>query len=268
MSYWREKVVVVTGASSGLGRVLAETWAAAGAHVVLAARGAETLEATAGEIRGNHVTQVLAVPTDVTNDDDVAGLIDRTIERFGRLDVLVNNAGRSMRRAIQDTTPSDFREQFELNTIAAVRATRFALPHLLATHGHVVNIASLAGKAPARYMGAYGPSKAALVSYTQQLRLELGPQGLHVLLVCPGPIARDEPRTYTAEELAGLPAAAAKPGAGVKTRSIEASWLAKKIVLACEHRRPELVAPALARPLLAMLQLSPRLGDVVLRWFG
>src|SRR6185437_15073130 len=118
------------------------------------------------------------------------------------LDVLVNNAGRSARRAVLDTTPEDFQELMDLNLISVVRLTRAAVPHLLKTAGHLVNIGSLSGKIATRYMGAYPATKYALAAYTQQLRLELGPQGLHVLLVSPGPIARDEPRAHAAEELA------------------------------------------------------------------
>src|SRR5207245_29110 len=97
---------------------------------------------------------------------------------------------------------------------ALVRCTRAAMPHLLASKGHLVNIGSLAGKTGARYMGAYSATKFAVSGYSQQLRAELGPQGLHVLLVSPGPIARDEPRQYSAEKLQSLPPGASKPGGG------------------------------------------------------
>ena len=88
----------------------------------------------------------------------------------------------------------------DLNLIALVRCTRAAMPQLLEPKGHLVNIGSLAGKTAARYMGAYSATKHAVSAYSQQLRLELGPQGLHVLLVSPGPIARDEPREYSPEK--------------------------------------------------------------------
>ena len=118
----------------------------------------------------------------------------RTLDQFGRLDALVNNAGRSMRRSILETTPEDFQQLMELNLIGLVRCTRAAAPQLLANRGHLVNIGSLAAKSAARWVGAYPATKFAVAAYSQQLRLELGPQGLHVLLACPGPIARDEPR--------------------------------------------------------------------------
>jgi short-subunit dehydrogenase len=208
---------------------------------------------------------VLPIAADVTNDEHVAMLVARAAEHYGQLDVLVNNAGRSGRRAVLDTTPDEFREFLDLNLLAAVRCTRAAAPHLLASRGHVVNIASLAAKAAARYLGAYPASKFALAAYSQQLRLELGPQGLHVLLVCPGPILGEERRTYGAEADPHLPAEAAKPGGGVKTKLISPADLAARIVAACERRRAEIVIPAKARLLFALGQLWPSLGDYLVR---
>lgn len=269
MNFWHDKVALVTGGSSGLGRAIAEEFAAAGARVVIAARNADALAAAAADLR-RRGREVLDVPADITQPDDVERLIARTVEAYGRLDVLVNNAGRSMRRAVADTTPADFRELMELNLIALVSVTRAALPHLLAQHGHVVNIGSLAGKSAARYVGAYPATKFAVTAYSQQLRLELGPRGLHVLLVCPGPIARDEPRgvderTARGDDLTGLPDEAYRPGAGVRVPALRPDWLAAQIVRACERRRGELIYPRSARWFFALMQLSPRLADWLVR---
>lgn len=264
MSYWQGKVAIVTGGSGGLGRSIAEALGVAGARVAIAARGAQELEQTASELRARG-GEVLALPTDVTQPADVEAMVAQTVEHFGRLDMLVNNAGRSMRRAILETHPSDFQEMLELNLLAVVRCTLAAMPHLLAAKGHLVNISSLSGKTAARYLGAYPASKFAVTGYTQQLRLELAEQGLHVLLVCPGPIARKEPRPRTAEELAGLPASAGKPGGGVKTSAVEPQKLAAAILKACQGRKRELIYPPLARLLFAVMQLSPRLSDYIVR---
>jgi NAD(P)-dependent dehydrogenase (short-subunit alcohol dehydrogenase family) len=263
-TFWQGKVVLVTGGSAGLGKALASAFAAAGASVVLAARRAEPLQAAAEELR-REGREALAIAADVTQQADVDRMVSETIERFGRLDVLVNCAGRSSRGAVLDTTPEQFRELLDLNFIAPVRATRAAAPHLLAVRGHVVNISSLGGKSAARYLGAYNASKFALTAWSQQLRLELGPQGLHVLLVCPGPLARSEVRTYGAEQMHNVPESALKPGAGVKTKLIDPVWLARRIVKACERREGELVVPRKARLLFALMQLSPRLGDYLVR---
>ncbi len=264
MSYWKEKVAVITGGSGGLGRALAASLSAAGARVVLAARDPEKLERVAAQLT-SHGGEVLAVPTDITRQEQVDALFLRTIEQFGRLDVLVNSAGRSTRGQAIDTTPEEFVELMNLNFIAAVRCTRAAIPHLLKSKGHIVNISSLAGKAAVRYVGAYPATKFALNAYSQQLRLELSPEGLHVLLVSPGPIARDDSELRYADQVAGLPETAKKPGAGVKFRAIAPEKLSRAILAACERRRAELVYPAAVRLLFALGQLSPRLGDWLIR---
>ena len=261
---WQGRVALVTGGSSGLGRAIAQALVARGAQVVIVARGAERLQAVADELAAGG-REVLAVPADITRQDAVDEIFARTTEHFGRLDVLVNNAGRSARGAAIDTTPQEFAELFDLNVVALVRCTRAAMPHLLAAGGNLVNIGSLAGKTAARYMGAYSATKHAVSAYSQQLRLELGPQGLHVLLVSPGPIARDEPRAHDAEKLRELPPSARKPGGGVKINLIDPNRLAERILRACERRRPELVVPGRARLIFTISQLSPSLGDWIIR---
>jgi short-subunit dehydrogenase len=264
MQSWQGKVAIVTGGSSGLGRAIAAVLADCRAQVVIAARGAEKLAEVAAEL-GRDGRKVLAVPADITRQEDVDALVARTLEHCGRIDALVNNAGRSARGEAIATTAEEFAELMNLNLIALVRCTRAAMPQLLENRGHLVNIGSLAGKTAARYMGAYSATKYAVSAYSQQLRLELGPQGLHVLLVSPGPIARDEPRTYNAEKLAGLPPSARKPGAGVKVGLLRSDKLAEQIVRACDRRQPELVVPARARLVFAISQLWPSLGDRIVR---
>jgi short-subunit dehydrogenase len=264
MTYWEAKVAVVTGGSAGLGRAIARELVGRKAKVVIAARTSDKLQAAADDLA--HIGgDVLAVPADVTRAEDVERLFARTIDRFGRLDALFNNAGRSDRGAAIDTTPEEFAALMELNLIALVRCTRAAMPHLLASKGHLVNIGSLAGKTAARYMGAYSASKYAVSAYSQQLRLELGPQGLHVLLVSTGPIARDEPRIHTQEKVGSLPPAARKPGGGVKLNLLQPDHLSRQILRACERRRPELVVPGRARFVFAISALWPSLGDWIVR---
>ncbi|MBL9084479.1 MAG: SDR family NAD(P)-dependent oxidoreductase [Planctomycetales bacterium] len=263
--YWRGKTVIVTGASGGLGLSIAEAFVKAGANVVLAARSAGPLEAAVAKLAALGQGAVLGVPTDVLRDDDVENLVARSIERFGRIDALVNNAGLSMRKAVLETTVEECREMMELNFLALVRCTRATAPQLLANRGHLVNIGSLSGKSASRWLGGYPASKFAVTAYSQQLRLELEPQGLHVLLVCPGPIARDDDRVRSPEELAKLPPEARKPGGGVKTSRIRPEMLAAKIVTACESRRRELIVPWYARIIFTLMQTSPTVADWLVR---
>jgi len=265
MSYFRDKVALVTGSSSGLGRVIAQGFADAGTKVVIVGLEEGESERVADEMRSaGH--DAIGLTANVMQQADVDRLFAEAIEHFGRLDVLVNNAGRSMRGKILDTTPDQFRDLIELNLIATVRCTRAAVPHLLENRGHVINIGSLAAKSASRWVGAYPASKHAVAAYSQQLRLELSSEGLHVLLVCPGPISRDDPRLYPLEGLEDIPESARKPGAGVKVSTIPPERLTRAILRACERRRPEIVMPAKARLLFAIAQLFPSLGDwIVLR---
>jgi short-subunit dehydrogenase len=263
MSYWQDKVAIVTGGSTGLGRAIAAALVAQGAKVVVAARTADTLAATAAELRAQG-GDVLDVPTDVTNDRDVRNLISRTLERYGRIDLLVNNAGRSARGKAIETSPEEFAAMTELNLIGLVRCTQAAMPHLLASRGHLVNIGSLAGKTAARYMGAYSATKHAVSAYSAQLRREMADQGLHVLLVSPGPIARDTPRVYAADT-GSIPESARKPGGGVKTNLIRPERLAQQILKACQRRKAELVVPGVARWIFAISDLWPGVGDWLVR---
>jgi NAD(P)-dependent dehydrogenase (short-subunit alcohol dehydrogenase family) len=264
MNDWLGKVVLVTGGSDGLGRAVAEAFAREGAKLVIAARGAQRLEAAAVSLR--RLSQdVLAIPADVTRQEDVDAVVGQALAQFGRLDVLVNNAGRSDRGEVLSSSIEDFQRLMDVNFLSVVRCTRAAAEHLIKARGHLVNIGSLAAKSASRYVGAYPATKFAVAAYTQQLRLELGPRGLHVLLVCPGPIAQEEPRRNHADRLSGLPERAGKPGAGVRMRLIDPHKLARAILQACRRRRPELIIPRRARLYFVLSQLSPRLGDWIVR---
>ncbi len=257
MSHWTNKAVLITGGSSGLGLAIARAFCRAGARVAIAARSADKLETAATTLRSLG-GEVLAVRADIQKQADVEQMIARTIATFGAIDVLVNTAGSSARGAV-------IAALMDLNFTALVRCTRAAMPHLLASHGSLLNIGSLAGKTAARYMGAYSATKFAVSAYSAQLRLELGPEGLHVLLVSPGPIARDEPRTYSSDRTANIPESARKPGGGAKVKLIQPDWLAERIVKACGRREAELVVPGKARLVFAISQLSADWGDWIVR---
>ncbi|MBA3484885.1 MAG: SDR family NAD(P)-dependent oxidoreductase [Pirellulales bacterium] len=264
MTYWQDKVCVVTGGSAGLGLAIGRALAQSGAKVVLTARRKEPLEAAAAELsRGG--AQVVAVAGDVAWQEDVDRIAATIAEKFGRVDLLCNCVGRSTRGAVLDATPEDFQQLLDVNFLATVRTTRALAPLLLQSRGHLVNIGSLACKVGTRFMGAYPASKFALAGYTQQLRLELADQGVHVMLVCPGPIAREDAGTRYAAASPGVPAAAQSPGAGARLKAIDPDKLAADILRACERRKPELVVPAKAKLLFAISQLSASWGDWLLR---
>ena len=257
-------VIAVTGGGAGIGQGISRTCLAEGARVAILSHNSEHVQKFLAETERDGLPCELIV-AELSEQDQCKKAIEHIAARYGRLDGLVNNAGRSARGEAIATTAEEFAELMNLNFIALVRCTRAAMPHLLTSRGHLVNIGSLAGKTAARYMGAYSATKYAVSAYSQQLRLELSPQGLHVLLVSPGPIARDEPRVYNAEKLAGLPPSARKPGGGVKVGLLRSDKLAAQILRACERRAPELVVPARARLIFAIAQLWPSLGDRIVR---
>lgn len=264
MQYWKDKVVLVTGGSAGLGRLVGEAFASADAKVVLAAIDAEGLEEVTGTLKSAG-RQAIGILTDITQQDQVDALMAQTTETFGRLDVLVNCAGRSTRGEALATTLEQFRQLLELNFFALVRCTQAAAPHLIQSRGHLVNIGSLAAKTAPRYLGAYPASKFPVAAYSQQLRYELNPKGVHVLLVCPGPIARIDAGQRYVEEAAGLPESARQPGAGAKLKGILPERLVSKMLRYCELRKPELVMPGRTRLLFAISQLWPSIGDWIIR---
>lgn len=263
--YWSGKACLVTGASSGLGREVAAALAERNAKLAVAARNQEALERAAEE-SFHGASELLIVAGDMIWQEDVDRLQERIRDQWGRLDLLCNCVGRSSRKAVLDTTPEDFQQLMDANLMSTVRCTRALSEMLLASQGHVVNIGSLASRFGAPYLGAYPASKHALAAYTQQLRMEHGPDGLHAMLACPGPIAGSDVARYEAQA-AALPPSAARPGGGAKVRGLDPKWLAATILANCQRRRPEFIAPARVRLLLAITALSPRLGDWFLRRF-
>jgi len=258
MSYWENKVVVITGASSGFGRELATAFVREQANVALVARDPSRLD----EVSNSLGDRAVAFAADVTSDEDVERLHGEVLKRFGQVDVLVNCVGKSDRKAILETGPEDFRDLFELNFLTAVRCTRAFLPSLAKSEGHLVFIGSLATKTASRFLGAYPASKFPLAAYAQQLRLELSDSEAgqaHILLVCPGPIARKDAGSRYDDS--AVPASARQPGGGVKLKGIDPQKLAKRILVACERRELEVVMPRKARFLFVVNQISARLGD-------
>lgn len=180
----QNKVAVITGASSGFGRVIAQKCVQSGASVVLAARSEESLEQVAMTLQSS---RVLSIPTDVTQDSDIAHLVRTTLERFGSVDVLVNSAGFGIIDPVKCAALSDFQEMLDVNVYGVVRCTQAFLPHMLAQRsGHVVMMASLAGLIATNNMGFYSASKFALVGMSRALMLELYGTGVLCTLICPG----------------------------------------------------------------------------------
>ena len=177
------KVAIITGASSGVGEATARLLASHGAAIVLAARTQAPLQLVADSIGG------LAVPTDVSKRADLTRLVDAAIERHGRIDILVNNAGTNVRGNFADITAAGVEQVIDTNLKAPMLLTHMALPHLKATRGVVVNVASIAGHIPLPGEASYSASKWGLRAFTFAAGIELRPDGVALCAVSPGPIS-------------------------------------------------------------------------------
>jgi len=266
MNYWHDKVAIVTGGSSGLGLAISKALVHHGARVIIAARDPQRLQSAAAALASGP-GRVETIASDVTRDHDVRQLIERCLTAHGRLNALFHCVGVSDRGEAMTTTLERYQQLWELNFFTAVRCAQMSSGLLAQSRGHLVFIGSLASKIAARYLGAYPTSKFPLAALAQQLRLEMGPKGLHVLLTCPGPIARDDAGRRYDQQAADLPESARKPGGGVKLKGIDPAKLAERILSACRTRKRELIVPGRARLLCAIGQLSPALGDWLVRRF-
>lgn len=180
-----DKIVLITGASSGIGKALAFAFGREGARIVICARKAAALDAVRTELEQAGIT-VLALTADVSVEADVTQLIDQTIAHFGRLDILINNAGISMRSMLIDTDPAVIQKVMDINFMGTVYATRYALPYLIQSKGSIVGISSIAGFRGLPVRAGYSASKFAMNGFLEAVRTELLHTGVHVLTACPG----------------------------------------------------------------------------------
>lgn len=181
----KDKVVVITGASSGIGEACAYEFASRGTKIVLAARNIDKLKKVEEDLH-NIGVDTLCVKTDVSIESDCKNLINKAIEKFGKIDVLVNNAGISMRALFQDLDISVIKNVMDVNFWGTVYCTKYALPYLLDTKGSIVGVISIAGYIGLPARTGYSASKYAIRGFLDTLRVETLKQGLHVLVAAPG----------------------------------------------------------------------------------
>jgi short-subunit dehydrogenase len=225
-------VVAITGASSGIGRALALEWAKRGASVVLSARNEVALARVAREVSAAG-GEPFVEAGDVTVEAHRAAIIARANKEKGRLDVLVNNAGRGYYAATRDIDVAELEALFALNVIAPLRLAQLAIDSLRRSSGTIVMLSSVAGVAAAPHLGAYAASKFALEAIAIALRAELASAGVHVLVVRPGPVDTPFRDNSVARNVA---AGVRPPGSRVQT----AARVAAQTVRAVERGRPVL----------------------------
>jgi len=181
----KDKVVIITGASSGIGRSLASVYGDRGSKLVIASRNQQALEIVSDDLKKRGI-DVLAVITDVSKEEDCRRLIGETMGKYGRIDILINNAGISMRALFQDAELEVIRRLMNTNFWGTVYCTKFALPHLIKTRGTIVGVISVAGHIGLPGRTGYSASKFAVRGFLDSLRIENLKTGLRVLVVAPG----------------------------------------------------------------------------------
>lgn len=227
------KVVVITGASSGIGRALAKEFFSRGALLSLGARRMDQLEKLKKELKNS---DILCTRTDVAVEDDCKILIDSTIKKFGRIDILINNAGISMRALFKDMELEVMHRLMNVNFFGTVYCTKYALPYLLETKGSLVGVISIAGYVGLPGRTAYSASKFAIRGFLDTIRIEHLHSGLHVLVAAPG---------FTASEVRKVALTADGTPQGETPRNegamMSAETCAFKIAEAVRKRRRSLI---------------------------
>lgn len=233
---FRENVIIVTGASFGIGRQLALQFADCGAWLVLAARNAERLEEVSKQCHQRGGTAIV-IPTDVAEKSQCHNLIEHTVAKYGRVDTLINNAGfgiASRFDAMHDLTL--FEKVIQVNFLGSVYCTHYALPYLKQTRGRLVGVSSLRGKFPSATADGYGASKHAMAGFFDSLRIELADSGVSVTMIYPGWVSTGiSSRALQADgDLTGKISVHEKDAMSVET-------CARIIIQAAEKRKREVV---------------------------
>jgi dehydrogenase/reductase SDR family member 7B len=181
----KDKVVIITGASSGIGKALAFAFGNEGAKIVITGRKKEPLFEVS-EALTNEGIENLPIVSDVSIENDNEDVIKKTIEKYGKIDILINNAGISMRSMFEDCDVDVIKKVMDINFYGTVYATKYALPYIKATKGSIVGVSSIAGYRGLPVRTGYSASKFAMNGFLEALRTELLHTGVHVLTACPG----------------------------------------------------------------------------------
>ncbi len=252
-----DRVVIITGASSGFGLAIARAFAAEGAKAVLAARNTEHLREAAAQIEAGG-GQALAVACDVAKPDQVEALVSKTIAQFKRVDILVNNAGSGLIAPFEQVQLPDAKTLFDVNFFGPFHCVQAVLPHMKRQHtGHIIIMASFAGLRAIPNSSIYSASKAALIALSDALRLEVEKDGIAVTALCPSRASDTSfvrnAKTYGPVRLYDIP------------QPLDSATVARAALHAVITRKPMVIIPFYARLMHNLNKLAPRLIDRLLQ---
>ena len=254
---FRNRTVLVTGASSGIGLEAALAFAAAGSNVVLVARRAKALAAIAVRARKSGA-KVLVAPADVTKPAQVAACFAKAVKRFGRVDIVVNNAGVLIPSEVVSMKGTDLQAMLDVNLFGALHVMQQAVTLMRKQgRGHIVNVASLAGRRGFSPLGGYCASKFGLIGLTEALRTELVGERIHVSIVLPGVVDTAMASAFNESPGAGT------VWPGTQHAAILVVW---SIFLAIRFRLAEIAVPPGGALLEKLASLAPGTTDTLLRW--
>jgi dehydrogenase/reductase SDR family member 7B len=253
--YFKDKVIIITGASSGIGKALAMQFSAAGGKIVLAARNLNRLQDVAKNIKTNGGKAII-VPTDVTNHRDCYHLIDKTLEVYGGIDIMLNNAGISMRAGFVEVNIDVLKRVMNTNFWGTVYCTKYALPHLLESKGSLVAISSICGITPLPGRTGYAASKHAISGFMDTIRLEHLTNSLHVLTVHAGFTAsniRNVALNQYGEEQ--------KESPRNEDKMMSAEAVAKAVVKAIKLKKRDIILSRNGKFIIWLYKRLPRIAD-------
>jgi short-subunit dehydrogenase len=247
------KVVVVTGASMGIGEAIAKMFADDGASVVLLSRDAERAEAARGRI--GHTERTLALACDVRNREEVDRVLGLTLHHFQRIDVWINNAGHGILDSVTNVDMAACRETFETNFFGAVEAMQAVIPVMKQQgSGTIINVSSVAGHIALPFHAVYSATKFALNAIGKAARIELKSSGINVMTVCPGYVRTD----FGANAIKGKEPKEVRPA---QVRGITVERVAKAVLRGYLKQKREVVVPWIMHPVIKLYQLFPGLVE-------
>ncbi|MEZ6075075.1 MAG: SDR family NAD(P)-dependent oxidoreductase [Pirellulaceae bacterium] len=268
-SHWNGKRAVVCGATAGLGRAFAIELARQRVeHLTLVARSSDNLQALRSELLERFASlDVLCLTADLCVKEPLQRAVEPLIQAGHRVDLVIQAVGQSDRGRLVDLSSQRLHELIGVNVLSSLHAVQCFHPLMRKEGGNIVLVGSLASLFAPRFLGGYAIAKHGLAALAQQARLELAEDQIHVLLACPGPIARQDNGTrYDQHARADkLPEAARQPGGGAKIRGLEPQRLVREILQAAAAKQPLMIRPRKAQWLHWLSALSCSLGDRLLR---